>query len=848
MKSYLVIPSYDTVILPDVDYQLGVEELNEDERSRIKIDDNKVLIVPMKETKDKKDLTMADVYGLGVLADVIDINSTKVGLRVHSRTREKVEITSLSSNGDILEATFEPKDEVLDITLKGEKDLLDVLKKDITELTTHFQGGQLAAGYIERCKTINELAAMFCQFLDMSPDEKYALLKTDSMRQRGMLVEEAIKRFKGTVDMQEALNNRYNATEGNFYKKAAIEKQIGLLQKELDDMDPEAADEENDYKKKIEESGMPAEARKEVDRVLKRYLEMQPNDPDKASSENYLDFVTSLKWKPDKLPKVDLKAARKILDKDHYGLDKVKERILQQLAVMALKKKQEGSILLLVGAPGTGKTSMGKSIAEALGRKYVRISLGGVRDEAEIRGHRRTYVGAMPGRIMEGIKRSGAMNPVVVLDEVDKLTEGGFSGDPSSALLEVLDPEQNNTFVDHYMNIPYDLSGVFFICTANTWDTIPQPLLDRMEVIQLSGYTPYEKEQIAKKHLLPRAMADNGLTKKDIRVTDGAIRKIVSEYTSEAGVRGLKKQLDKLCRVVAAKLVEERTEQEKTSGKAEPAEEPDNAESAANTENVSEVKTEAAEDAEQTAGTAKASGRSKKMDASGKITINEKNVPEFLGNKRILHDSVQKRNPAGIVTGLAWTQAGGEILFIETTAMRGSGQIRLTGQLGDVMKESASIAVSLLKSYYIDSDLNFKDRDIHIHVPEGAVPKDGPSAGITMFTALTSLVNNKPVPADLAMTGEISLRGQVMPIGGLPEKLMAAQRAGVKKVLIPKDNERDLEDVPKEVRDHLTIVPVENVRQAIREALGIELPKPKSNPFERMEGDEPEDPKEKASE
>ena len=844
MNSYLVIPSYDTVILPDVDYQLGVEELNEDERSRIKIDDNKALIVPMKEAKDKKNLTMDDVLGFGVLADVIDINSTNAGLRVHARTREKVEITGLSWNGDILEATFEPKDEVLDITLKGEKDLLDALKKDFTELTTHFQGGQIAAGYVERCKTINELAAMFCQFLDMSPEEKYALLQTDSMKQRGLLIEEAVKRFKGTIDMQEALNDRYNATEGNFYKKAAIEKQIGLLQKELDDMDPEAADEENDYRKKIEESGMPAEARKEVDRVLKRYMEMQPNDPDKASSENYLDFVTSLKWKPDDLPKVDLKAARRILDKDHYGLDKVKERILQQLAVMALKKKQEGSILLLVGAPGTGKTSMGKSIAEALGRKYVRISLGGVRDEAEIRGHRRTYVGAMPGRIMEGIKRSGAMNPVVVLDEVDKLTEGGFSGDPSSALLEVLDPEQNNTFVDHYMNIPYDLSGVFFICTANSWDTIPQPLLDRMEVIQLNGYTPYEKEQIAKKHLLPRAMEDNGLTKKDISVTDGAIRRIVSEYTSEAGVRGLKKQLDKLCRVVAAKLVEERSETE-TSTAAADATEPANeekavtaAEAAGETESGTQANV-----VEETRDGGEPTTDAEQNVKSGKISVKEKNVPDFLGNKRILHDRVQKHNPAGIVTGLAWTQAGGEILFIETTAMRGGGQIKLTGQLGDVMKESASIAASLLKSYYIDSDLNFSERDIHIHVPEGAVPKDGPSAGVTMFTALTSLVNNKPVPSDLAMTGEISLRGQVLPIGGLPEKLMAAQRAGVKKVLIPKDNERDLEDVPKEVRDHLTIVPVENVRQVIKEAIGIELPKPKNNPFEWMKGDESENDK-----
>ena len=769
MKTYMIIPVYDTVILPDVDYQLGISDLTDDEKSRIKIDNNRVLLMPLKESKERTSLTMEDFYGLGVEAEVLELRETPKGTRIHAQTREKVRLIDLNVGDTLLEGSFESLEEVSDITVKAEQNLLEDLKKTTTEIATHIQGGELAIQYIKGIHSINEYGAAFCQFFDMSQDEKYHLLSTDSLKERGLLIEEALRKFKGSIDLQLDLDKRYNETEGVTYKRQAIRKQMGMLQKELESMDPNSASEEDEYKKKIEAADMPEEARKEADRALHRYLESQPTDPERSVLENYLDFMTSLKWKLDPTPVPDLANARKILDRDHYGLKKVKDRIIQQIAVMTLKKSQSGSILLLVGAPGTGKTSMGKSIAEALGRKYVRISLGGVRDEAEIRGHRRTYVGAMPGRIMEGIKRSGSMNPVVVLDEVDKLAQS-FQGDPASALLEVLDPEQNNTFTDHYLNVPYDLSNVFFICTANSYDTIPGPLLDRMEVIQLPGYTPFEKLQIAKQYLMPRAMEDAGITKKQLHISQGAMKKIIDSYTMEAGVRGLKKQLDILCRHAATEIVEKGDDQI--------------------------------------------------------LSVKEADLGKYLGNKPIPHDRILKPSTReGVVTGLAWTQAGGEILFIETSVMPGNGKIIITGQLGDVMKESAEIALSLLKSSFLNKKLDFSDKDIHIHVPEGAVPKDGPSAGVTLFTALVSLVTGKRVDPHLAMTGEISLRGQVLPIGGLPEKLMAAQRASVRKVLIPKDNVRDLEDVPKEVTSSLEIVPVDTVGDVIHEALGISLPR-----------------------
>ncbi|MBQ6322475.1 MAG: endopeptidase La, partial [Lachnospiraceae bacterium] len=459
----------------------------------------------------------------------------------------------------------------------------------------------------------------------------------------------------------------------------------------------------------------------------------------------------------------DLKRAEEILDEDHYGLKKVKARVLQQIAVMNLKKTQTGSILLFVGAPGTGKTSIGQSIARALDRKYVRVSLGGVRDEAEIRGHRRTYIGAMPGRIMDGIKKSGVSNPVMVLDEVDKLSKD-FSGDPASALLEVLDPEQNSTFTDHYMNVPYDLSRVLFVCTANTVDTIPEPLLNRMELIDFPGYTASEKMEIAKRHLLPKAMEAAGIRKRMMKITDEAIAGIISDYTMESGVRGLKKRLDTICRVTAVTL---------------------------------------------------ARGEKKS------VTVSRKKLQQFLDEKPIRHDHALAQKAPGVVTGLAWTRAGGEILFVETLLTKGEGKVIITGQLGDVMKESVQIALSLVKAKYPGEAAVLEDHDVHIHVPEGAVPKDGPSAGITLTLALSSLVTGKAVAPSFAMTGEVSLRGVVLPIGGLPEKLMAAARSGISTVLIPDENDRDLDEVPQEIREKLTIHTVKTVDEALR-LVGIE--------------------------
>ena len=426
---------------------------------------------------------------------------------------------------------------------------------------------------------------------------------------------------------------------------------------------------------------------------------------------------------------------------------------------MNLNKKQSGSILLFVGPPGTGKTSVASSIAKALNRKYVRISLGGIRDEAEIRGHRRTYLGALPGRIMSGIEKSGVSNPVIVLDEVDKLITS-YDGDPASALLEVLDPEQNNTFTDHYLNVPYDLSDTLFICTANSIDKIPEPLLNRMEVIEFSGYTPIEKEQIAKEYLIPESMKKIGLTKKQIGFTSSGIKNIIKDYTMESGVRGLKRIIEHLCRESALKIV---------------------------------------------------------TGEENKIEITNKNYSEYIDIHKIHHDEVGKSTNSGIITGLAWTSAGGEILFIESSMTKGKGKLTITGQLGDVMKESIQIAISLIKNIYPEYVKKITESDIHIHVPEGAVPKDGPSAGITITTALASLLTNKKVSGNIAMTGEVSLRGNVMPIGGLKEKLMAAERAGVKKAFIPKDNIEDLKDIPEEIKEKIEVIPVTTVKEVLKE-------------------------------
>ena len=609
------------------------------------------------------------------------------------------------------------------------------------------------------------------EYLNLSVQEKYDILAVDSVKGRYSLIEKAVNEFMEVAKVSAEAQEAQKDGQEQLYREAALKKQIDYLQKELDEMHPENISDVRKFENKISESGMNKEARREAEKVLNRMRQEGKESHEYGLLYDYLDFVTSLSWKAPVYNPIDLERAEKILDEDHYGLKKVKQRIIQQLAVMALNQKQYGSILLFVGAPGTGKTSIGQSIARALGREYVRISLGGIRDEAEIRGHRRTYIGAMPGRIMEAMKQSGFSNPVVVLDEVDKLAKD-YGGDPASALLEVLDPEQNSTFTDHYMNVPYDLSNVLFVCTANSTDTIPEPLLNRMEVISFPGYTAVEKFHIAKKHLIPKAMDAMGIKKNMLKISDGALRRIIEEYTMESGVRDLKKSVEALCRTAAVELVKNN------------------------------------------------SAENRSADGTGTgicISVTKSNLSEYLGRKQLRSEQKLSSRTPGVVTGLAWTRAGGAILFIETKLTKGKGKLLITGQLGDVMKESVQIALTLVRSLYPKESRILEDHDLHIHVPAGAVPKDGPSAGITLTTALASLVTGKAVDTECAMTGEVSLRGGVMPIGGLLEKLMAAQRAGIKKVYIPADNTEDLEDVADEVKDKLKIIPVKKAIDVLKD-------------------------------
>ena len=622
------------------------------------------------------------------------------------------------------------------------------------------QGGDVFKKHVlPKLRSVTDLFCMLTIWFRFEEEDRLDLLGEDSEQKRAERMEKLLREALASMELSHGgAVERVMENERN-YRETAIRKQIAFLEKQLDEMHPEGMSDIRMFEKRLEESGMNEAAMKESRRVLSRLKQENDHSPEFGLLSDYLDFMTTLSWKAPSWQPIDLEEARKRLEQDHYGLKDAKNRVIEQIAVMNLTGKVSGSILLFVGSPGTGKTSIGKSIADAMHRSYARVSLGGVRDEADIRGHRRTYIGAMPGRIMDAIHKCGVSNPVMVLDEVDKLCQS-MQGDPASALLEVLDPEQNSTFTDHYLNVPYDLSHVFFICTANTTSTIPEPLLNRMEVIRFPGYTPLEKVEIGNRHLLPRAMEAVGLKKKNLVLKKGVMEKIVSEYTAEAGVRALRKRLDAICRQAAVKSWEQ-------NGK--------------------------------------------------RLMVTEKNLREYLDDHPIRHNLVPSTQRPGVVTGLAWTAAGGEILFIETALTEGSGQIVLTGQLGDVMKESARIAISLVRMKVPEQSETFSKKDVHIHVPSGSIPKDGPSAGVTMFTALLSLVTGKPVDPALAMTGEITLTGKVTAIGGLPEKLMAAHRAGVKKVLVPKENEEDLEDVPEEIRNLLDIHLVEHLEDVIRE-------------------------------
>ncbi len=740
----VIIPIENSLLLTDTTIHLKKEHLEQD---GLMLHETVVLVLKKENGR---------FYSIGFVGNVESLEDDQVAIHLF----ERIKIDEIDMKNDYVSYHRQP--DIIDISSKEEQEQLTRLKNQMIQTVSSYYGNSdMPRLFMANITTWHQLGVQCAPYFQISKEDKIEIMKTDSLAKRIEIMtrvfQEALTMLELTKEAQEDNDQSYQ----KVYREAAIKKQIQYLQKQLDDMHPEEKSQLQIFEEQIEASGMNETARKEAEKVLRRLKNEGQESHESGLLNAYLEFVTSLDWKKHDMSPISLREVEEILDQEHYGLKKVKERILQQMAVMALKQKQSGSILLFVGPPGTGKTSIAQAIADAMDRNYVRISLGGVRDEADIRGHRRTYIGAMAGRIMDGIKKSGSSNPVMVLDEIDKLSTS-FQGDPASALLEVLDPEQNHSFTDHYMNVPYDLSDVMFICTANSLDTIPAPLLDRMEVIPFNGYTPLEKEQIASKHLLKKALDKNGIPSDQFAVEDDVYATLISNYTMESGVRGLKKQLDILARKAAVEFVK---------------------------------------------------------DPEAHITITNDNLDAYMDQRKIHHEKVGVSKAPGVVTGLAWTSVGGEILFVETLFTKGKGRMHITGQLGDVMKESAQIAISLVKTIYPEAAKTFETHDLHIHVPAGATPKDGPSAGITLTTALASLVSNTAVDGHIAMTGEVSLQGKVMPIGGLPEKLMAAQRAGVKKVFIPRENVQDLKEVAQEVLDVLEIIPVDEVQDVLKQVL-----------------------------
>ena len=616
-------------------------------------------------------------------------------------------------------------------------------------------------------KSIEEagtLANMVASTINVPAVEKQAVLELDDIKQRLRHVTRMVSRQLEILELGNKIQSQVKGDMEKSQREYYLRQQLKAIREELGETD-ETNVELEEYRTKIAEIDLPEEARKEAERELERLGRMHPSSAEYSVVTTYLDWVTALPWHTRTEDNLDIKAAREILDADHYGLEKAKKRIIEHLAVRKLKPETKGPILCFYGPPGTGKTSLGRSVARAMGRKFWRLSLGGVRDEAEIRGHRRTYVGAMPGRIIQALRRCGSNNPILMLDEVDKIGSD-FRGDPSSALLEVLDPEQNFSFSDHYLDVPFDLSRVMFITTANVLDTIPPPLRDRMEILEMVGYTEEEKIKIANRYLIPRQREAHGLKARQVKISNGAVKRIITGYTREAGLRNLERELAAICRGVAAKIAQ------------------------------GEVKA---------------------------VNVAVDDVAEYRGPVKLTRETKARTAAPGVAMGLAWTPTGGELLFIEATAMKGQKGLTLTGQLGDVMKESAAAALSYIRAHdrelKIDEDF-FSQHDIHIHVPAGAIPKDGPSAGVTMLTSLVSLLTHRRIKKNLAMTGEITLRGQVLPVGGIKEKMLGAHRAGIKSVILPAANEKDLIDVPEKVRQSITFHPVAQMHEVLKIALG----------------------------
>ncbi|MCD6584589.1 MAG: endopeptidase La [Desulfobacteraceae bacterium] len=760
-----ILPLFDVVMFPKMVLPLIVLQKESIQLIDEAMSKNRIIgTVASKFTDPKTDYTPDDLHTIGssaVILKMAKIDEDKAQLLLQGLGRFK--ITNYTSKKPYFQAR------ITGLESQSTKDKR--IKALMANLINQYQRVvELSAGLppeiASMAKSLEEpdiLADMITSTINSTTAEKQEILETLDVKERLNKVTKMVNYQLEILEMGNKIQTQVKGDMDKQQREYYLRQQLKAIREELGETDDSNV-EIDEYRTKIAKKNLPEVVKKEAERELNRLSRMHASSAEYTVALTYLDWITELPWNEGSKDNLDLVKAQKILDTDHYGLDKAKKRILEYLAVRKLNPNIKGPILCLVGPPGTGKTSLGHSIAHALGRKFIRIALGGIRDEAEVRGHRRTYVGALPGRIIQGIRRAGSNNPVFMLDEIDKVGSD-FRGDPSSALLEVLDPEQNFSFEDHYLDVPFDLSQVMFITTANLLDTIPPALLDRMEVLRLSGYTLEEKAKIASRYLIPRQREANGLKSEHISFTKGAIKQIISGYTLEAGLRNLEREIGNVCRGVAASIAKE----EKKS-----------------------------------------------------VNINTKNLGKYLGPIRITNEMKKRVATPGVVMGLAWTQAGGDILFIEATSMRGNGKLTLTGQLGDVMKESATAALSYIRSNAtsmgIDEDY-FQTHDIHIHVPAGATPKDGPSAGVTMLTAITSVLTGATTHKDLAMTGEITLRGQVMPVGGIKEKVLAAHRSGIKTIIMPKLCEKDLLDVPKKVKDAIKFHFVDNMKDVLKIAL-----------------------------
>ncbi len=762
----LLIPN--TILLPHTDIKIPLDKVHtENILNTINDDHQGIILTPKKLPRDNNG--EVEFYDVGVILEIKNIEEEAKQYRIELKVKDKVEIKGIEEKNSYFHAKYEIIQEDNTITPEESKTINKDINDAILSISKLIPNSEpYARRIIDKIDTEEKIAEVF-PYLRVTITKKQELLELNSVKIRALRVIQLLLEQRDAMSIQMEITNKLNKNMSEVHKQTLLREQMKMIQEELNMTDD--TEDRKTYRERIKEAELPEEVEKAALEEVDKLERQGQNNSEENIIRNYLDTILQLPWHKEEKKDIDITKAREQLDKDHYGLEKVKDRIIQHLTVLKMKNEKQGSIILFVGPPGTGKTSLGKSIAAALDRPYVRVSLGGIKDESEIRGHRRTYLGALPGRIINGMKKAGKTNPVFVLDEIDKTT-ASINGNPTSALLEVLDPEQNNTFSDHYLEVPYDLSDVFFIGTANSLQDIPGPLRDRLEIIELDSYTNTEKRHIAEEHLIDEVLEEHGLTRNDLVITPEAINTIIEKYTREAGVRELKRQIAAIARKTTEKIVVD--------------------------------------------------------DIERPYVVTEDMLYDILGHEKAHYDMVPAQNPPGVVTGLAWTPVGGDILFIEAVLLPGEGKLELTGQLGDVMKESAQIAQSLIKSRLqpILKDTEFDKRNIHIHVPEGAIPKDGPSAGVTLLTTIASLITSTPVDSTIAMTGEISLQGKVLPVGGIKEKVIAAHRSGIKTVLLPEKNMEDLDDVPDEVKEEITFKPMKTVDDVLNESLNIKLPKP----------------------